>query len=84
MIGVVFTCILVACWIGVTIYCTYLYFFLIPDILKNGIRAQESRLVPALFACFGPTVGLFIFAWTARDHSLDCTDDWHHFVRSFL
>lgn len=66
MIGVVFTCILVACILGIAIYCAYLYFILIPDIKKNGMRAQESRLVPALFACFGPTIGLFIFAWTAR------------------
>lgn len=66
MIGVVFTCILVACLIGVAIYCLYLQFILIPDIMKNGLRAQESRLVPALYACFGPTIGLFIFAWTAR------------------
>lgn len=66
MIGVVFTCILVACLLGIAVYCAYLYFYLVPDILKNGLRAQESRLVPALFACFGPTIGLFIFAWTAR------------------
>jgi DHA1 family multidrug resistance protein-like MFS transporter len=67
MIGVVFTCILVACLIGIAIYCSYLYWYLIPDIMKNGLRAQESRLVPALFACFGPTIGLFMFAWTARE-----------------
>lgn len=67
MIGVVFTCILVACWIGIAVYCAYLHFYLIPDIMKNGLRAQESRLVPALFACFGPTIGLFLFAWTARE-----------------
>ena len=34
--------------------------------MKNGLRAQEHRLVPAIFASFGPTIGLFIFAWTAR------------------
>ncbi|KAG0649318.1 Caffeine resistance 5 [Hyphodiscus hymeniophilus] len=67
MVGVVFTCILVACLIGIAIYCAYLNWILIPDILKNGLRAQESRLVPALFACFGPTIGLFLFAWTARE-----------------
>lgn len=66
LIGVVFTCILVACLLGIAIYCLYLWQYLIPDIKKNGLRAQESRLVPALFACFGPTIGLFIFAWTAR------------------
>jgi len=67
MVGVAFTCILVACIIGVIIYCLYLRYILIPDILAHGLRAQESRLVPALFACFGPTIGLFIFGWTARE-----------------
>lgn len=66
MIGVVFTCILVACLIGVAIYVVYLKFYMIPDILKHGLRAQEHHLVPALFAAFGPPIGLFIFAWTAR------------------
>lgn len=66
MVGVVFTCILVACTLGIAIYCAYLRFLLIPDILAHGLRAQESRLVPALFFCFGPTIGLFLFAWTAN------------------
>jgi DHA1 family multidrug resistance protein-like MFS transporter len=66
LVGVVFTCILVACLIGAAIYCLYLQFILIPDIIAHGLRAPESRLVPALFGCFGPTIGLFIFAWTAR------------------
>ena len=66
IVGVVFTCILVACLTGVCTYCAYLYFYLIPDIMKNGLRAQEHRLVPALFGCFGPPIGLFIFAWTAN------------------
>lgn len=66
IIGVLFTCILIACLIGVAIYSAYLYFYHIPDIVKNGLRAQEHNLVPALIACFGPTIGLFIFAWTAR------------------
>lgn len=48
------------------VYIAYLYFWLVPDIKKNGLRAQESRLVPALFAVFGPPIGLFLFAWTAR------------------
>lgn len=65
-IGVVFTCVLVSCAIGVAIYCLYLTYYLIPDIMKRGLRAQEHRLVPALFACFGPPIGLFLFAWTAN------------------
>lgn len=59
--AVVFTCIIVGCIIAMAIYFSYLHFYLIPDIMKNGLRAQEHRLVPALFACFFPTVGLFIF-----------------------
>ena len=66
IVGVVFTCILVSCMIGVAIYCLYLTFYLIPDIMKNGLRAQEHRLVPALFGAFGPPIGLFLFAWTAN------------------
>lgn len=66
IIGVVFTCILVACVLGVATYSSYLYFYLVPDIMKNGLRAQEHRLQPALIGCFGPPIGLFIFAWTAR------------------
>ena len=65
IVGVVFTCILVACILGVATYFAYLNFYLIPDILKNGLRAQEHRLVPAIFGAFGPPIGLFIFAWTA-------------------
>lgn len=34
---------------------------LIPDILKNGLRAQESRLRPALIFVWGPLIGLFMF-----------------------
>ena len=66
IIGVVFTCILVSCLLGIAAYTAYLKWYLIPDILAHGLRAQESRLVPALFGCFGPPIGLFIFAWTAR------------------
>jgi DHA1 family multidrug resistance protein-like MFS transporter len=67
MIGVVFTCVLVACLIGMVIYCSYLHFYLIPDIMKRGLRQQEHRLVPAIFASFGPVIGLFLFGWTARE-----------------
>ena len=66
IVGVVFTCILVSCLIGVAVYCAYLYFYLVPDIMKNGLRAQEHRLVPALFGSFCPPIGLFLFAWTAK------------------
>lgn len=66
MIGVVFLCVLVACGFGMIAYCAYLYFYLVPDILKHGLRAQETRLKPALIGAFGPPIGLFLFAWTAN------------------
>jgi len=64
--GIVFTCIVVGAVIGIAVYCSYIWFYLEPDIKKNGLRAQEHRLVPALFAVVLLPVGLFLFAWTAR------------------
>ncbi|KAI9705073.1 MAG: hypothetical protein M1836_006856 [Candelina mexicana] len=65
---VVFTCIVVGCIIAISIYFSYLQFLLIPDIMKNGLRAQEWRLSPALIFTFGLPIGLFLFAWTANQH----------------
>jgi|UniRef100_A0A7S3K393 DHA1 family multidrug resistance protein-like MFS transporter len=65
-IGLVFLCVLVSCLIGVGVYFCYLYFYMDPRIAKRGWPIQESRLVPALVASIGPTIGLFLFAWTAR------------------
>jgi DHA1 family multidrug resistance protein-like MFS transporter len=64
--SIVFTCIIVGCFIAVAIHFSYLKWYLIPDIMERGLRAQEHRLVPAIFASVGPTVGLFLFGWTAR------------------
>ncbi|KAH8587163.1 major facilitator superfamily domain-containing protein [Bisporella sp. PMI_857] len=66
LIGVVFLCVLVAAIIAMAIYCSYIRWYLMPDIVKNGMRAQEHRLVPALIGCFGPPIGLFLFAWSAN------------------
>lgn len=60
-VGIVFLCILVACILGVLGYVTCLYYM-----NRRGITTQEQRLLPALPASFGPTIGLFLFAWTAR------------------
>ena len=65
-IGLVFLCILVSCIIGVAMYVAYLYFYMDPRIRRFGFPVQENRLIPALPAAFGPTIGLFLFAWTAR------------------
>lgn len=37
-----------------------------PQIRAFGEPVPETRLVPALVAAVGPTLGLFVFAWTAR------------------
>ncbi|EXJ88928.1 hypothetical protein A1O3_01992 [Capronia epimyces CBS 606.96] len=65
-LGIVFTCIVVGCVIGIAIYCSYVYWYLEPDIKKNGLRAQEHRLVPALFAVTLMPAGMFWFGWTAQ------------------
>lgn len=65
-IGLVFLCILVSCILGIAIYFSYLYFWMNPRIARFGFPVQESRLIPALPAAVGPTIGLFLFAWTAR------------------
>ncbi|KAH8599452.1 MFS multidrug transporter-like protein [Bisporella sp. PMI_857] len=37
---------------------------------NNGIVPPEYRLIPAMIGSFGPPVGLFWFAWTARNDIL--------------
>lgn len=65
-IGLVFLCVMVSCILGIIIYVSYIHFWMNPRIRRFGFGAQESRLIPALPASIGPTVGLFLFAWTAR------------------
>lgn len=64
--AIVFLSIIVGCLISITIYFSYLRFYLIPDILKRGLRPQEHRLVPAIFASFGVPIGLFLFGKCCR------------------
>ena len=59
--GVVFVCVVVGCILAIIIYFSYLHFFLIPDIKKNGLRSPEWRLRLSLIAIFGPPIGLFLF-----------------------
>lgn len=65
-VGLVFLCIMVSCIVGIALYMSYLYFYQGPRIAKFGFPVQEDRLIPALPAAVGPTIGLFLFAWTAR------------------
>ncbi|KXG46796.1 Major facilitator superfamily domain, general substrate transporter [Penicillium griseofulvum] len=64
--GLVFLCVMVACLIGVASYASYIYFWMNPRIRRFGFPQNEKLLIPALPASFGPLIGLFIFAWTAR------------------
>ncbi|MCJ1393951.1 hypothetical protein MMC18_006828 [Xylographa bjoerkii] len=64
--GLVFISIVIGCVLGMIIYLSYLHFYLIPDIKKNGFRVQEWRLRPALPAVFVFTLSLFAFGWTAN------------------
>lgn len=65
-IGLVFLCILVGCIIAVILYGSLLWFVVNPQIKKFGMGPQENILIPGLPSSFGPTIGLFLFAWTAR------------------
>ncbi|KAJ6185170.1 hypothetical protein N7519_006471 [Penicillium mononematosum] len=65
-VALIFISIVIGCAIAVVVYIVYLYTSLMPDLKANGRRPHEHRLPPALFASFGPTIGLFIFAWTTN------------------
>lgn len=47
------------------IFCLPIW-YLLPDIRKNGLRAPEHRLVPAIFAVVTLSAGYFMFGWTVR------------------
>jgi DHA1 family multidrug resistance protein-like MFS transporter len=59
--SLIFLCIIVGCFCGIAFYFSYLNWFLIPDILKNGLQVQEWRLRPAILGVCANTAGLFIF-----------------------
>lgn len=65
-IGLVFLCIMVSCIIGIAVYASYIHFRTNRRIRRFGLPVNEAFLIPALPASFGPTIGLFVFAWTAR------------------
>jgi DHA1 family multidrug resistance protein-like MFS transporter len=50
----------VGCIIGVVTFLIYQIYYLIPDIKKNGLRAPEHRLVPALFGVILLPMGYFM------------------------
>lgn len=64
--GLTFITIGVACILCEIVYIVYQVYYLIPDIKKNGLRAPEHRLIPALFGVVLLPAGYFMFGWTAR------------------
>lgn len=60
-VGLCFLTIGIACLLGVTGCLMYQFWYLIPDIKKNGLRAPEHRLVPALLGVISLPVGYFMF-----------------------
>jgi len=65
-VGLCFLTIGVGCIIAVVVFLFYQIKFLIPDIKKNGMRAPEHRLLPALFGVVLLPMGYFMFGWTSR------------------
>ncbi|KAF2727128.1 MFS general substrate transporter [Polyplosphaeria fusca] len=59
-----------ACEVGASIgllgYFAYLHFYMIPLNLKHGLQSPERWLMSGLVGSVMLSVGLFIFAWTAR------------------
>ena len=74
-LGLPFLSICIGCAIGVVVYCSYVYYYVEPDIKAHGLRVQESRLIPALFSATLLPAGLFWFGWTAKGsiHWICCT-----------
>ena len=66
IVGVVFLCIVIGSLIAVVAYGAFLYFVVTPRMKKVGMGPQENVLLASLPASFGPTIGLFMFSWTAR------------------
>ncbi|PKK50066.1 hypothetical protein CI102_4741 [Trichoderma harzianum] len=66
--GLCFLTIGIACLIGISIFYTYQFCYLLPEIRKNGPRAPEHRLVPALFAVITLSAGYFMFGWTVQSN----------------
>ena len=66
-LGLTFITIGIACLLGVTIFSSYLLYYLLPDIRKRGLRAPEHRLVPALYAVVLLPAGYFMFGKSSQD-----------------
>ena len=65
--GLAFLACQVGATVGLLLYFAYLKWYMVPDNKKNGFREQEHRLIPAIFGSWILPVGLFMFAFTAKE-----------------
>lgn len=65
--GATFLAIVIGTAISATVYNVYIYKSFTPRARAGEFDTKpESGLVPALYACFGPAIGLSLFGWAAR------------------
>ncbi|CAI7566135.1 unnamed protein product [Penicillium manginii] len=64
--GLAFLAIVVGTILSFVVYNIYIHRVFAPKTRNGGLEKPEDVLVPALFACFGPSIGLFLFGWAAR------------------
>lgn len=70
--GLAFLAIVVGTLISFVVYNTYI--FRMQNRMQDTMQTQktpppskpETVLIPALFACFGPSIGLLLFGWASR------------------
>jgi DHA1 family multidrug resistance protein-like MFS transporter len=63
--GAAFLAVVVGTIISFGIYNFYIYKVFVPRSRRGGFAKPENVLMPALFACFGPSIALFLFGWAA-------------------
>lgn len=69
--GLAFLAIVVGTLISFVVYNFYIYRTQASEAeaeaaVSKSPRKPEAVLIPALFACFGPSIGLFLFGWASR------------------
>ncbi|KAL6233600.1 hypothetical protein BDW75DRAFT_241829 [Aspergillus navahoensis] len=64
--GAAFLAVAVGSIISFLAYNLYIHRVYGPQARSGCLAKPEAVLVPALYACFGPSIGLFLFGWAAR------------------
>lgn len=64
--GLAFLAIVVGSVISFVVYNLYIDKVFLPKVKDGAMKKPEDVLVPALYACFGPAIGLFLFGWAAN------------------